>query len=331
MDFNAAQTSGGKVRIVPVESPQRRFPGSNSGKKPIVRPLFQVAPTAISMRKEFYEQIAHTRPKHATRFYNRLVQKYFRLIIPEDAKVLEVGCGVGDLLASLNPSRGVGVDFSPTIVNLASMRHSDLEFIEANAENFQIDEKFDYIVLSDLVNDLEDVQQVFDCLRQMAHSKTRIVINFFNDFWRPILAVAAKQGWKSPTPKHQNWLTLPDVENMLALAGWQKVKSDNKILIPINLGFISGFVNRWIAPLPLVRSLALSKFIVARPAHVASSRTSDMVRDYSCTVVIPSRNEAGNIEHAVRRTPDMGLGTEIIFIEGGSSDFKRPSPTEISR
>jgi len=42
--------------------------------------------------------------------------------------------------------------------------------------------------------------------------------------------------------------------------------------------------------------------------------------DYRCSVVIPARNEAGNIEEAVRRTPEMGLGTEIIFVEGHSTD-----------
>jgi glycosyltransferase involved in cell wall biosynthesis len=45
-------------------------------------------------------------------------------------------------------------------------------------------------------------------------------------------------------------------------------------------------------------------------------------------VVIPARNEAGNIEAAVQRTPNMGLGTEIIFIEGHSTD---PTWPEIQR
>lgn len=318
MDFNTAQTSSGKEPVQRTSSPRFSLPKSGKSRSQTTRNNYFVAPTAISMRKEFYESIAHTRPKTANRFYNKLIQKYFGFLIPAGSRVLEIGSGVGDLLASLKPEYGVGVDFSPTMVHLASIRHPELSFIESNAENFRSDEKFDYIILSDLLNDLEDVQQVLENVKSLAHPRTRIVINFFNDFWRPVLAMAVARGWKSPTPKHQNWLSIADIENMLSLSGWEKVKSDNKILLPINFGFISSFLNRWIAPLPIIRGFALSKFIVARPTQ--STKRESEEKDYSCTVVIPSRNEAGNIEHAVRRTPEMGSNTEIIFIEGGSSD-----------
>lgn len=316
MDSNAAH-SGNNQAFRCLNPGQSDHSSKNPSGTHRYHPDFK-APMAISMRKEFYEQIAHLRPKYTHRFYNKLVQKYFKLIIPEGARVLEIGAGVGDLLNAVNPSVGVGIDFAPTMVKLASERHPHLQFIESSAENFFSEEVFDYIILSDLVNDLEDVQSVLTKLRSHCHSKTRIVINFFNDLWRPILAMAVKYGWKSPTPKSQNWLSLPDIENMLSLSGWETVKTENKILVPINLGFFSGLLNRWLAPLPFFKSLSLSKFIVARPSARESQSISD--KEYSCTVVIPSRNEAGNIENAVIRTPEMGAGTEIIFIEGGSSD-----------
>lgn len=289
--------------------PGRHCAGSGNGSCAAI-------PMAISMRKEFYEGIAHLRPKDVNRFYNKLVQRYFQLIIPEGSRVLEVGCGVGDLLASVRPGFGVGIDFAPTMVQLARRRHPELRFEESAAENYLSFEKFDYIILSDLVNDLEDVQGVLEHLRTLAHPNTRLVINFFNDYWRPVLAWAVRQKWKSPTPQHQNWLTVPDVQNMLKLAGWDVIKTETKILCPIDMGWVGGMLNRWIAP--LMSWANLSKFIVARPA--IWSFPERQKSEFSCTVVIPSRNESGNIENAVRRTPEMGKGTEIIFIEGGSSD-----------
>jgi SAM-dependent methyltransferase len=274
---------------------------------------------ALSMRRDFYEGIAHRRPVDARRHYNNLIQAYFRMLIPEGARVLEVGCGIGDLLAAVKPSHGVGIDFAPTMIQQAHRRHDDkpgLTFLEASAEEFVSRERFDYIILSDLVNDLEDVQGVLENLRKVAHPKTRIVINFFNDYWRPVLELAARHNLKSPTPKHQNWLTVPDMTNMLSLAGWEVVKTENKILIPVDAGILERLVNRWVSP--LVKFANLSRFVVARPAPWTFPEQQNA--EYSCSVIIPSRNEAGNIENAVRRTPDMGLGTEIIFIEGGSSD-----------
>jgi SAM-dependent methyltransferase len=38
---------------------------------------------------------------------------YLRYLVPEGKRVLELGCGNGDLLNSLKPSHGVGVDLSP--------------------------------------------------------------------------------------------------------------------------------------------------------------------------------------------------------------------------
>ena len=66
----------------------------------------------------------------AGRGYHRRLIEFFRYLIPEGSRILEVGCGAGDLLSALKPSRGVGVDFSPEMIALARKRHPDLEFIE---------------------------------------------------------------------------------------------------------------------------------------------------------------------------------------------------------
>lgn len=271
---------------------------------------------AITMRQEFYEKIAANRPMESGRFYQKLLRRYYQLLIPTGARVVEIGCGIGDLLAAVEPAHGVGVDFSPAMLDQARKRHEHLTFIQGSAENLDLSEKFDYIILSDLVNDLEDVQAALENIRRLAHPGTRIVLNFFNDYWRPLLGFAANRGWKSPTPKHQNWLTVPDMVNLLNLAGWEVIKTENKILAPVDMNGLSGLINRWVAP--LFQFINLAKFVVARPAQwtFPDHQTSE----FSCTVVIPSRNEAGNVENAVKRTPEMGRGTEIIFIEGGSQD-----------
>jgi hypothetical protein len=263
-------------------------------------------------RRAFYEKRAPHRPQECTRHYHQLVKNYYVFVIPPGMRVLEVGCGLGDLLATVKPARGVGVDFSPAMIELARTRHPELEFQVADAAEFSSEEKFDYIVLSDLVNDLPDVQAVLEKLQAVSHSRTRLVINFFNNLWRPILKSAERSGGKSPTLL-QNWLSLGDMKNLLHLAGWEVVKTDTRILWPVNTPLVAPALNRGLAP--LVPALCLTVGIVARPQPQPAAE-----RHYRCSVVIPARNEAGNIEAAVQRTPEMGLGTEIIFIEGHSKD-----------
>ncbi|HEU0009662.1 MAG TPA: glycosyltransferase [Verrucomicrobiae bacterium] len=263
-------------------------------------------------RRGFHEQHALQRPRAARRFYHRLLERYFSLIIPPGRRVLELGCGLGDLLAAVKPARGVGVDFSPATLTLARERHPELEFHEADAAAFRGDERFDYIVLSDLVNDLPDVQALLENVQHSATPQTRLVLNFQNSLWRPLLALAERLGAKSLTAS-QNWLSLADMKGLLNLAGWEIIRTETRILWPAKAPLFEPLLNRWLAP--LLKHFCLSIFVVARPRPVPAED-----RHYTCSVVIPARNEAGNIEPAVLRTPELGAGTELIFIEGHSTD-----------
>jgi len=198
------------------------------------------------------------------------------------------------------------------MIELARQRHPELEFQVADASETPATEKFDYILLADLVNDLPDVQAVFERLQSVSQPRTRLVVTFFNNLWRPVLNLAAKLGLKSPTPM-QNWLSADDVRNLLHLADWEVIKTDTRILWPVRTPLWDWLCNRWLAP--LVPPLCFTVGVVARPKP-----RPDPACQYHCSVIIPARNEAGNIADAVTRTPDMGHGTEIIFIEGHSTD-----------
>jgi SAM-dependent methyltransferase len=263
-------------------------------------------------RQTFYDQRARFRLEEVGRAYHQLLRAYYAFLVPPGLRVLELGCGVGDLLAAVKPGRGTGVDFSPAMIALARQRHPELEFHMAEATEFSSDEKFDYVILSDLVNDVPDVQQLFERAQRHAFQHTRLVLNLFNNLWRPILTLAEKLGAKSPTLP-LSWLSLGDIKNLLHLAGWEIIKTDTRILWPQRTPLLAPLVNRWLAP--LLKHFCLTIFVVARPRPLPSH-----YHKYTCSVVIPARNEAGNIEAAVLRTPALGAGTEIIFIEGHSQD-----------
>ncbi len=274
-------------------------------------------------RRAFYDQRAALRVRETGRHYQQLLRKQYAFWVPPGQRVLEVGCGLGDLLAAVKPARGVGVDFSPEMIVLARQRHPELEFQVADAAEvgpaagetpapLKEPSTFDYILLADLVNDLPDVQAVFERLQSVAEPRTRLVVSFFNNLWRPVLNVAASLGLKSPTLL-QNWLSKDDVKNLLHLAGWEVIKTDTRILWPVRTPGWSWFCNRWLAP--ILPPFCFTIGVIARPKPRPLPATQ-----YRCSVIIPARNEAGNIEDAVRRTPEMGQGTEIIFIEGHSTD-----------
>ena len=252
--------------------------------------------------------------KRKNAYYHRLVERFLRFHVPPGRSVLEVGCGTGDLLHSLSPGRGVGIDVSPRMIEAARSKYPSLSFLEGDAEDLPLSEPFDYVILSDVIGYLEDVQRAFEELRKVCHPGTRVIITYFNYLWEPILRAGERLGMKRPQP-YQNWLAIGDIQNLLSLTGFQTIRQGHKLLLPIRLPVLSRLCNTVLANLPLVRSLALLQFTIARPAPVPRAE-----EELSCSVIIPARNEKGNIEAAVARLPDMGRHTEAIFVEGNSSD-----------
>ena len=247
--------------------------------------------------------------------YHQAIASLARFYIPEGARVLEIGSGTGNLLASVKPSRGLGIDISGEMVHKASSRHPHLEFRHMAAEHLDLGgEQFDYIVLSDLVNFLYDIRLVFNRLHSAHHSQTRIIIHWYSRLWQPILSLAEKLGLKYPQPL-VNWTTVEDITNLLYLTDCEVVQQRKHILCPVRIPLVSAFANRFLAHLPVIRQLCLTNWIVARP--IGAGRLDPAP---SVTVVCPCRNEAGNIQQIADRLPDMGSRTELIFVEGHSQD-----------
>jgi ubiquinone/menaquinone biosynthesis C-methylase UbiE len=110
--------------------------------------------------------------------YHKGISSLARFYVPSGTRVLEVGSGNGDLLAALNPSYGLGIDISSEMVRLASTKYSHLKFRQMSAECLDLlGEQFDFIILSDLVGYLYDIRQVFERLRMVCHSRTRLVLH----------------------------------------------------------------------------------------------------------------------------------------------------------
>ena len=248
--------------------------------------------------------------------YHRRLKEVFGFFCPPGLRVLEIGSGDGELLASLRPRYGVGIDFSPEMIRRARARHPNLTFLQGDAHELELSEEFDVIILSDLINDLWDVQEVLSQIRKICTPQTRIVINFYSKLWEMPLAIVRRLGLAKPNLP-QNWLTVEDVTGLLSLADFEVVRRRDDVLCPLWFPLITGFANRYLVRFWPFRSLALTHVLVARPVFTRAEMepTPPLV-----SVIVAARNEAGNIESIFGRTPELSGGTEMIFVEGGSSD-----------
>jgi SAM-dependent methyltransferase len=247
--------------------------------------------------------------------YHRRIERIFEFLVPPGQRVLEIGCGLGDLLAALRPCEGVGIDLAPEMVRRAAKRHSELRFLRMDGHFLDLEGPFDTIVLSDLINDLWDVQTVFNQVRSLSCARTRIIINFYSHLWESPLRLGQRMGLVRPT-LNQSWLTVEDVTALLGLADLEVLRHWQEVLFPLPIPVLEPLCNRVLVKLPLFRSLALTNFIIARP----QPHSEQMAEQPRVSIIVPARNEAGNIPALFARTPQMGGGTELIFVEGNSCD-----------
>jgi SAM-dependent methyltransferase len=243
--------------------------------------------------------------------------RFMQFLVPKGARVLDLGCGGGHLLTTLAPSHGVGIDLSPNMIAQAKLHHPQFEFHVGDVESAdlleQIKGPFDYIILSDTIGLLDDVESALRRLHKLCDANTRLIIAYYSRLWEPLLKFGERVGLRMPQPP-MNYISNTDFFNILDLADFQPIKSEYRQLVPRRAFGLGRLINRFIAPLPGIRRLCLRNYLVAR------SLVARPPGDLSVSIIVPCRNERGNIENAIKRLPAFGRAQEVIYVEGHSSD-----------
>lgn len=240
-------------------------------------------------------------------YFYELLRKYVSLYVLPQNSVVEIDPSSPLLVAALPQGRiafrddrgqgGDGTYGADRLVQFASIPAT----------------KPDYLVVSGLIHYERDIQKLLAQVRELCLPETRLILTYYSGLWRPFATLASWLGWRRKLPE-ANWLAHGDIINLLRLENFELVRLDQKVLIPFYIPLLSNLANRYLAPLPLLRSLCLVNIALIRPAGQPDARAA------SVSIVVPARNEAGNIEDIVRRIPPMGPEDEIIFVEGNSTD-----------
>ena len=238
-------------------------------------------------------------------------------LVDSQATVLEAGAGRGDLLGALrNGKRRLsGIDRLDVAVELARQNHPGIDFERADVfDGPAAGEKFDAVVCDRLCHAVSDVRRLLVSLKARVKADGRIFLTAFNALWELPARMAETAGMKVPAPT-ANWLGHQDFQNLFDLAGLELVRYEDRMICPLPLGKVGRFVNRFVGKFPGFERLSLYRIYVLRPKVDTVPRAVPSV-----SVVVPSRNESGNVKAAISRTPLMGAFTELIFVEGGSKD-----------
>ncbi len=171
----------------------------------------------------------------------------------------------------------------------------------------------DYVLLNGTIHYERDIQEMLNHLQESLEGSERVLFVYYSMLWKPLTRFASKIGLRSRTPE-QNWIAHEDLESFCYLAGLEIIRRDLKLLCPIPIPFLANFLNRYLAPLPFFRLFTMLNIVIARPLKLRREARP------SVSVIVPARNESGNINDILVRCPMMGPQDEIIFVEGNSTD-----------
>ena len=205
------------------------------------------------------------------------------------------------------------VEISPLSDGL-SMRFANYRAVSSVAALKEVRQRTsDYLLLNGTIHYERDIQGMLDQLRELLEGSERVLFVYYSMLWKPLARLASRLGMRSRTPE-QNWIAHQDLGNFCYLAGLEIIRRDLKLLCPVPIPFLANFLNRYLAPLPFFRLFTMLNVVIARPLK------SRLEARPSVSVIVPARNESGNIDDILVRCPVMGPQDEIIFVEGNSTD-----------
>ncbi len=251
--------------------------------------------------------------KEKNSYYYDHIKKFLDENVPHRSKVLEVGCGTGELLSHVRPSNGCGVDISDRMIRIAREKYPDLHFEVGEVENLSVPQKFEYVLMIDLLDHVHDIWDVLKGVEPAVNEGTILCIATINPLWQPIFTLAENLKLKMPEGPH-NFMRMGDIVNLMEVFDYDIIRNEMRFLIPKKIPFISEAINAVIPKIPFLRNFCAVQTIVARKTKTLPAT------DYSCTVMVPCHNEEGNVEECAATVPQMGKGTELIFVDDGSTD-----------
>ncbi len=182
----------------------------------------------------------------------------------KNKNVLDAGCGTGTILRSLEIQRGTGIDVSPEMIKIAALQQKEyphLRFFVSDIESLDAKEKYDLILLFDVVEHLPNVESALKALRRVSTEHAQVLVTMANPLWEPVLMLAEKFHQKMPEGPH-NRISNESLITIAENCGFKLIDRQHRLLFPKYIPLVSFVLNSVVGRLPLVNKLSFIEVFI---------------------------------------------------------------------
>lgn len=269
--------------------------------------------------KNHFESIAYDYDKWKKKnyYYHDSLKEFFRSKVEPGDKVIEFGCGTGDILNAVEAKHKAGLDIAGEMIKRAREKYPDITFHQHDCETpFPGGGDFDVAIVADLIDHITDILKLYAAVNKSLKIGGRMCISSINPIWSPIFDLAERLGRKMPEGEH-NFVPNRFLIEFLELRGFRFVNRSARFLVPRKIPLLSNLINRIAPKIPLIRRFCIIQTIVAEKV---TEWHDEFDTELTCSVIIPCLNEEANIEQCVSRVPEMGKWREVVVVDDGSTD-----------
>jgi len=190
-----------------------------------------------------------------------------------------------------------------------------------NVPTLDKNKKYDRILLTDVLENHDDVFTLLSIITDCLSDDGKLIISSINSKYSLIFKFFEYLKIKDSN-KNNSYIHLKKIQNITNGLGLEYQKYYTKQLFPFKLFFIGGLINKVLEVLFFQFNLGIKTYMIFRPLNREGKKLSK-------SIIIPAKNEEGNLKELVSRIPKFD-NTEIIFSYGQSQDRTLEVMNEIS-
>lgn len=194
--------------------------------------------------------------KEKNSFYYQTLIRIVKDLVPPGRRVLDIGTGTGAILDAIDPAEGTGIDLSSQMIKWAQHKFPRHRFLSGSYETLDLGNRFDHVLLTDVIEHLESPQNLFGGIRKFCNPDTRVILTMANPAWEPILLVLEKLKLKMEEGPHHR-ISEAQLLNYAAERGFTLESSDRHLLFPARVPLADPFFNEFLLRFKIFKPAAL--------------------------------------------------------------------------